>query len=80
MSDSVIVALISLIGTLGGTFSGIIVGSKLLTYRVDQLEKKVEKHNSVIDRTYAVESRLDVIDEQMKVANHRLTDLENKTA
>lgn len=80
MSDSVIVALISLIGTLGGTFSGIVVGSKLLSYRVDQLEKKVEKHNSVIDRTYAVESRLDVIDEQIKVANHRLEDLENKTA
>lgn len=49
-------------------------------YRLDQLEKKVDKHNSVIERTYALERKADVIDEKMKVANHRLDDLEKRGA
>lgn len=80
MNTSVIMSLISLLGTIIGTVGGILISAKLLTYRVEQLEKKVDKHNSVIERTYSVEARLDVIDEQIKVANHRLTDLESKTA
>lgn len=78
MSETIIVALISLIGSLGGTFGGIVVGSKLLTYRVDQLEKKVDKHNNVIERTYKLEQIAAVQDEQIKVANHRLEDLERR--
>lgn len=79
MNESIIVALISLIGSLGGTFGGIVVGSKLLTYRVDQLEKKVDKHNNVIERVYKLEQEQAVTDEMMKVANHRIEDLEHKT-
>ena len=52
----------------------------LQAYRLDQLEKKVDKHNSVIERTYELEKKADVIDEKMKVANHRLDDLEKKGA
>lgn len=78
MTDTVVVALISLIGSLGGTFGGIIVSSKLLNYRVEQLEKKVEKHNNLIERMYEVEKNVDVIDEQIKVVNHRIADLEHK--
>lgn len=78
MSDTVIVALISLIGTLGGSLGGILVSSKLLSYRVDQLEKKVEKHNNLIERMYEAEKNIDVIDEQIKVVNHRISDLESK--
>ena len=52
----------------------------LHAYRLDQLEKKVDKHNSVIERTYELERKADVIDEKMKVANHRLDDLERKGA
>lgn len=48
----------------------------LISYRLEQLEKKVDLHNSVIDRTYALEKRADVTDEQIKVANHRIEDLE----
>lgn len=77
MSETIIVALISLVGSLGGTFGGIVVGSKLLTYRVDQLEKKVDKHNNVIERTYKLEQDAAVQAEQIKVVNHRIEDLEH---
>ncbi len=76
MSETTIIALISLLGTLIGTFGGIVVSSKLTNYRIEQLEKKVEKHNSVIDRTYKLEQRDGIVTEQIKVINHRLHDLE----
>lgn len=58
MSDTVIVALISLVGTLGGTFGGILVSAKLTNYRLEQLEKKVEKHNNFAERMPVVESEI----------------------
>lgn len=76
MNDVVIVALISLIGTLGGSFGGILTANKLTNYRIEQLEKKVEKHNQVIDRVYKLEQHEAVVDEEIKVANHRIGDLE----
>lgn len=76
MSESGFVALLALVGTLSGTFGGILVANRLVNYRIEQLEKKVDKHNSVIDRTYKIEARCDVIVEQIDVANHRISDLE----
>lgn len=70
--------LVTMFGTLFGTFGGIMVSSKLTAYRIEQLEKKVDKHNSVIERVYALEKKDAVQDEEIKVANHRLTDLEQK--
>lgn len=67
MPDTVLVAVLSLIGTMAGSFSG----TQVIKYRIEQLEKKVEKHNSVIERTYLLE-------EKIKVANHRIEDLEKK--
>ena len=78
MSETIIVALISLVGTLGGTFGGIVVSNKLTTYRLEQLEKKVEKHNSVIERTHKLEEDIRVHDERFKVVNHRIDDLEHQ--
>lgn len=78
MSDEIITALIGLGGSALGSVIGIICNTRLTTYRIKQLEKKVDKHNTVIDRTYKVESRLDVIDEEIKVANHRINDLEER--
>lgn len=78
MNSQIIVALISLAGSVAGTFSGVIVGSKLLTYRVEQLEKKVDKHNSVIERVYKLELDQAVTEEKIEVANHRIRDLEQK--
>lgn len=76
MNDTVFVALLSLIGTLGGTFGGILTANKLTNYRIEQLEKKVEKHNKVVERVYDLEKNEAVISEEIKVANHRIEDLE----
>lgn len=76
MSDAVMVALIGLLGSAGGAFGGILVSSKLTQYRLEQLEKKVEVHNGVIDRVYKLEERTEIQEEKIKVANHRIEDLE----
>lgn len=68
MSETIIVALISLAGTLIGAFAGIIVSNKLTTYRIEKLEEKVDKHNSVIERTFKLEGR-------MNEAEHEIRDL-----
>lgn len=79
MSDTIIIALISLIGTLGGTFGGILATSKLTNYRIEQLEKKVDRHNSIIERTFRLEENDKLLEEKLKVANHRIDDLEERT-
>lgn len=49
----------------------------LVNYRLEQLEKKVDQHNQIVERTYALERRADVLEEKVKVENHRIDDLEN---
>ncbi|MGM9578608.1 MAG: hypothetical protein ACI3VS_04400 [Evtepia sp.] len=51
----------------------------LLTYKLDELTKRVDKHNSLVERTYRLEERTSVFDEKMRVANHRIADLEEHT-
>lgn len=55
MTNDIIVGLLSLGGTLCGTFVGILTSTKLTNYRIEQLEKKVEKHNSIVERTALLE-------------------------
>ena len=76
MSDAVLVALIGLAGSGLGSVLGILVSSKLTQYRLEQLERKVEVHNQVIDRVYKLEERTELQEEKIKVANHRIEDLE----
>lgn len=71
MSENITIALITLLGSGIGSLIGILTSAKLTNYRIEQLEKKVDKHNSVMERTCLLE-------EQMKVANHRIKDLEEK--
>lgn len=77
MPAEVIMAALSLVGTLVGTLGGIALSSNLTNYRIEQLEKKVEKHNNLITRTYKLEQEFAVMDEKVKVANHRIDDLED---
>lgn len=77
MPAEVITAALSLVGTLVGTLGGIALSSNLTNYRIEQLEKKVEKHNNLITRTYKLEQEFAVMDEKLKVANHRIDDLED---
>ena len=78
MNTEIIVALIAAGGGLLGSLGGVIASSKLTTYRIQQLENKVEKHNTVIERTYKLEETEAVMQEQIRVANHRIADLERQ--
>ena len=77
MATEIIVALIGCAGS-AAAFCGILVNTKLTTYRLEQLEKKVDKHNTVIERTFKLEEAQAVMQEQIKVANHRIEDLERE--
>lgn len=77
MSETIIVALISLVGTLFGTFAGIITSGKITNYRIAELEKQVEKHNNLIERTYSLEKRETLSEEKLKQIEHRIETLEN---
>ena len=83
MSETIIVALIALFGTMTGTFGGIVTSSKLISFRLESLEKTVEtmsnKHEGLTDRVFRLEEHGAVVDEQIKVANHRIDDLEKIT-
>lgn len=62
MSETIIISLISLAGTLVGTFAGIVASAKLTVYRIEQLEKKVEKHNNLVERMYRLEEKVDILE------------------
>ena len=66
MTSTIIVAILSLVGTFVGTLGGILAANKLVVYRIDQLEKKVEKHNGVIERMYKLETRVAVDEEEIE--------------
>ena len=66
MTEAIIVAILALVGTLGGTFGGILTANKLTNYRIGQLEKKVEKHNNVIERVYKLERDEAVLQEEVE--------------
>ena len=70
MAVEIVVALIAFAGTAVGSFGGIIASSKLTQYRLKQLENKVDEHNSFA-------RRVPVIEEKIRVINHRVSDLEN---
>lgn len=87
MSDAIIVALIGLAGSAVGSLIGVMASGKLMLFRVEQLEKKVEKHNNLVERTYKLEQKEELLEqalteheklyaEKLKVANHRIEDLE----
>ena len=50
----------------------------LMEYKLEELTKRVNEHNNLIKRTYALEEKISVHEEQIKVANHRIEDLERK--
>ena len=76
MTETVIVALLSLAGTLAGAYWGNRRSAALVAYRLEQLEQKVNKHNNLVERTYALEESVALMDERVRVANHRIADLE----
>lgn len=78
--SAIIVGGLALIGTIVGNLIGSNKTAALVTYRLEQLEKKVQLHNNAVERLYEVEQTVAVQKEQIKVANHRIEDLEHKKA
>ena len=66
MTEVVIVGILSLIGTLIGTLGGILAANRLTNYRIEQLEKKVEKHNQVVERVFKLETHEAVLEEEIE--------------
>lgn len=72
MSETVIVALLSLGGTLFGSLGGIMASSKLTGYRIEQLEKKVEKHNNLVERVYRLEDNDKLLEQRIETVEGRI--------
>ena len=76
MTEAIIVAALGLVGTLVGSYLANRKSTALIAYRLEQLEQKVSKHNYLVERTYALEESVALMDERVRVANHRIADLE----
>lgn len=74
---TIVVALFGFAGTVTGNYLANRKSTALIAYRLEELEKKVDKHNNVIERTYELEKKAEVQGEQLRVANHRIDDLED---
>ena len=77
MSDAIIVAIVSVVFSLAGYLFGNYKSQSKTLYRIDQLEKKQDKHNTLIERMYNVEDRIHVLENKQAVADHRIKDLED---
>lgn len=66
-------AIIALAGTAIGSLGGILAANRLTTYRIEQLEQKVDKNNSVVERIAVAEVRLDEHQEDLKIIKEALT-------
>ncbi len=80
MTDAIIVAIITGAFSFLGVYFSNRKSAALLEFRIKALEKKVEDHNNLVERMYAAEDRLNITDEKIKVANHRLDDLERSAS
>lgn len=76
LDPTIFVAVCGAGASIISTIIGALISSKLTSYRIDQLEKKVEKHNEVVKRTYENEKEIEILKTRNNVSEHRLTDLE----
>ena len=81
--ESIIVAALALVGTLAGAYFSNRKGTALIAYRLEELEKRVQAHNNLVERMYRLEEAFktheELASERLKVANHRIEDLEKST-
>lgn len=75
---NIIIAALGFAGALAGAYFSNRKAQALMEYRLAELEKKVDKHNNLVERTYRLEEQGAILEEKIKVANHRLDDLEDK--
>ena len=72
MSNELVVAVLSCIGTIAGSITGILVSNRLSNYRIEQLEKKLDRYANNTDE---IRERLVVVEQSTKSAHHRLDDI-----
>ena len=70
--SSIIVGGLAVLGTVLGSAMGIREANKLVTYRLTRLEEKVDRHNCVIERTYALEQGQALLEEKLRETEHRM--------
>jgi len=75
MTEGIIIALIGFLGTIIGSAIGVIASSKLINYRLEQLEQKVNKHNNLIERTYELERKESVVEEHIENIENEIHEL-----
>lgn len=75
--SNIIVAALALLGTLAGSYMAHNKSTALITFRLEQLENKVNLHNNAVERLYMAEKTLEIQGEKIRVANHRIEDLEH---
>lgn len=66
MSEAVIVAVLGFLGTVIGSVIGVLTANRLVNYRLEQLEKKVELHNNVVERVYELEKREALLEQHIQ--------------
>ena len=76
--NAIIVSLIGLAGSAIGSILGVLASARLTSYRLEQLEKRVQAHNNLIERMYQVEERTELQEEKIKAANRRIENLERR--
>lgn len=76
--SSIVVGALAMIGTLGGAYFANRKSAALIAYRLGELEKKVDRHNTVIERTYGLEKRAEVFSQQLRDVSRRLDELERR--
>lgn len=76
MTDTIIVAVLSLVGTCLGSIVSVLTANKLTNFKIDELTKKVEKHNSVVERVFGLEKENEVILSRLELINDRIKRLE----
>ena len=69
--ETIAIGLLSLIGTLGGSWMGVRQSNKLVNYRIDRLEEKVTKHNNLVER-------MTIVEQSAKSAHHRIDELKHE--
>lgn len=77
MDPTVIASMVSLVGTLVGTFSGIYASSKLTIYRIEQLEKKVDRFSSIEEKLFELEKHNAVQDERTETIAENIRKVED---
>lgn len=78
MSEVVLVGLLSLLGTLVGSLAGILTANKMTNFRLEQLEKKVEKHNQVVEKTAVLRRDVDTAYIRIDEVRDRVVQLEQR--